>query len=152
MEKYAPKITKLLGKFLNHDQKSNSDRRWMLDKLNDKPNLQSILKKLQTQDIHILAILLNINGPYSIKKLPTEIGISQPSISRAIMRLDKYNLVKKVHPQDNSKEYVLILTENGEEIAKVHQQLQEEIINQLKNILSQYSTDNIKTFIDILKK
>ena len=151
MENYAKNITKLLGNFLNHKQNDNSEKDWMINHLTNS-QLQAKLNKLQTQDVHILTILVKSEKEYNIKQLPAKIGISQPSISRAINRLTKYELIKKYHPKDNSKEYVIALTNDGRSIAAVHQKMQNKLIHDMQKRLEDFSNQELQTFIKIFKR
>lgn len=136
---------KLLGKFLNHDR-GPAEKLWMQQQAQGDADLQNILAKLQVQDIHILAVLQEQKGAYSIKKIPGQIGISQSNASRSITRLVKHQLIKKFHPADNSKEFVISLTITGQKIAEIHQELQQKIISEMKDVLKPYSTKDVTLF------
>ncbi|UQS84775.1 MarR family transcriptional regulator [Apilactobacillus apisilvae] len=144
-------IMSSIGKLLNEDSRNDNEKVWMENQLSADGDAYPILKKLKTSDIHLIS-LIGKYEPISVKKLPNLSGISQPTISRTIKRFAETKIVDRYYKASNNKETFVNLTSTGQKLFDVHDALEKHIYTNLKNIIDEYSGDDINKFVEILSK
>lgn len=148
--KNAKSIMTNIGNLLSQDSTNDQEKNWLLTQT-DNSELKDALAGLSTQDLKVLNKIGN-QERVLIKSLPAAVDLSQPTISRMMNRLEKKNILEKYRTVKNNKEILVRLTPLGEKIADLHTQLDNHILQNVDNILSDYSDEEIEHFIEILSK
>ncbi len=100
--------------------------------------------------LHIVAIIKE-RGMANNTSLSESLRLSKPAITKAVRKLLQHNILVKTQQEDNKKEVYYLLTESGEELALIHDQLHEQARNRYLRILDNFNTVELETIIKFLK-
>ncbi|MFT9029933.1 MarR family winged helix-turn-helix transcriptional regulator [Leuconostoc pseudomesenteroides] len=109
-------------------------------------------KRFTHSELQILSQLVVNDNVTTFKTLQQTSNLSQGMLSRYVNHLAQLTLVEKFHPQDNKKEISLRLTNLGEELGRLHFELHRRISANEKQILGEYTEQEINTMLEILSK
>lgn len=109
-------------------------------------------KRFTHSELQILSQLVVNDSVTTFKTLQQTSNLSQGMLSRYVNHLAQLTLVEKFHPQDNKKEISLRLTNLGEELGRLHFELHRRISANEKQILGEYTEQEINTMLEILSK
>ncbi len=87
--------------------------------------------------LHIVATIKD-NGLANNSLLSHKLNVSKPAIAKAIKKLLKHHVIIKIQRNDNKKEIFYGLTESGEKLAFIHEQLHEKARNKYLSILEKF--------------
>ncbi|WP_029508204.1 MarR family winged helix-turn-helix transcriptional regulator [Companilactobacillus versmoldensis] len=143
-------ILNLLNLYLSQDDRNEQEKQWATSQT-DSPELQDIIAKLDTREVRIIG-LFEINTDVSLKELPQSIGVSQASASRSATKLEDLGVVTKNKTSLNNKEWILSLTDNGEQLLEIKQKLDERHRQELEKISTDYTDEELQHFADLLRR
>ncbi|MCK8607176.1 MarR family winged helix-turn-helix transcriptional regulator [Apilactobacillus ozensis] len=143
-------LKKALDSLLNQDSQQDREKNWLLEHA-DSQDIKNLINKLSTRDLHVIAAIYQLQ-PTPAKKLPSALKLSQPTISRAVSKLANLQLLSRYKATQNSKEIIVNLTNMGNQIAKIHAQLEIHIDQKLTATLAKYSSEEINQVTEVLQK
>ena len=101
------------------------------------PRSFNTTKMLYPSEIHTIEAI-GIDRNLNITDLSKKLGVKKPSISEIIKKLEKKGMVSKFKTENNKKEVLLSLTEDGESAywahANYHKEMYEKIVSRLDRI------------------
>jgi DNA-binding MarR family transcriptional regulator len=143
-------ILNLLNLFISRDEQNDQEKQWATRQTNSE-QLKSIISKLGTREFRIIS-LFEINQEVSLKELPKSLGVSQASASRSATKLEDLKVVDKHKTELNNKEWLLSLTESGQELLTIKQKLDDRHKAQLAEISKDYSNEDLEKFANLLRQ
>lgn len=94
--------------------------------------------------LHIVA-LLQRDGMLNNTSLAEKLNVSKPAITKAMKNLLEHHIVAIKQMEGNKKEIHYILTDKGNELALLHEQLHEEAKSQYLKLLESFSDEQLET-------
>jgi DNA-binding MarR family transcriptional regulator len=91
---------------------------------------------LSLRQIYYLDVISKLRNP-TPTELAQAIGISKPSVTSAIDKLERLWYVRKVHSDEDRRSYHLHLTERGEAFSNVHESTHQKIAQLLTHGLNE---------------
>ena len=82
--------------------------------------------------------------------LSGRLNVSMPAITKAVKKLLDHGVIQKTQRAGNSKELYYKLTENGEELAMIHERLHEQARNRYFRILDRFNNHELETITTFL--
>lgn len=140
-------VHRLAGSYQNYH--SSEEQTWIISHLSD-PDLKTCAKSLSIIGLHLLSALEN-NELTGIKAARM-MGVSRSGITKAAKRLLKYKLIVTSHHPANQKKIYYQLTQRGAKIAKVHDQMHQQLNSDIVDRLAlNYSEDDLQAAANILQ-
>jgi len=99
--------------------------------------------------LHIVATIKE-KGMANNTYLSENLKLSKPAITKAVKKLLQQNILMKIQQEDNKKEVYYLLTESGEKLALVHNQLHEKARIRYLSILDNFNIVELETIIKFL--
>ena len=99
--------------------------------------------------LHIVATIKE-KGKANNTSLSENLKLSKPAITKAVKKLLQQNILMKIQQEDNKKEVYYLLTESGEKLALVHNQLHEQARIRYLSILDNFNIVELETIIKFL--
>jgi len=99
--------------------------------------------------LHIVATIKE-KGRANNTFLSESLKLSKPAITKAVKKLLQHNILAKMHQEENKKEVYYLLTESGEKLALIHNQLHEQARNSYLSILDNFNIAELETIIKFL--
>lgn len=91
---------------------------------------------LQAPQLFILGQLLYAGGRLSQKSIEERMEISRPAISLAVTRLENSGCLKRCMDESDKRGRILVLTEDGERLARQKGRIFEDISNEIDRTLT----------------
>lgn len=112
----------------------------------------SITVQWTLTQLHIVAIIKK-NRTANNTFLSEELNISKPAVSKAIKKLLTQNMIVNFEVENNKKEMYYALTEQGENLANIHEKLHEEARQKYIKIFKEFTDDDlviVQNFLETL--
>lgn len=93
--------------------------------------------------LHAVAIIKE-NKAANNNLLAQELDISKPAVTKAVKKLLNHNMIIKIELEDNKKETYYTLTEAGEKLAFLHNQLHEKSRERYIHIFEEFSDSELE--------
>ena len=107
-------------------------------------------EKLSAVLVHMIEAIGKGHG-VTVTSLSGYFMITKGAVSQVIARLHKLGYVSKSKRKDNDKEIILKLTEKGQHVFDLHEQMNAATISDLLELGEKYSQPEILAFLNILK-
>lgn len=109
--------------------------------------------KLRTDQIHTIDFI-GCNPCCRLCDIAAATNSSLPAVSLQVKRLSKLGIIRKQRSEENQREVILTLTEDGETIFRYHNDLDQRWMDAVSKELSAFSEDELSSidrFLEILK-
>lgn len=130
------------------DTDDEAERQWLVDQCT--PELADTVAGLSVQALHLIDALERADS-INVVGLAKETATPKGTVSKALQRLTAAGLVRRDRREDNRKEVYVSLTPAGEEVARAHRGLHEEMGNDLSTFLARYSNEDLAVIIKVLE-
>lgn len=147
-EKMLDKIFQSLNQLLAMDSPEDDEKQRLISE-NPDATIRALAGKLSTRDVLIVATV-HKNSPYPQKELPAAVNTSQPTASRAVERLIDLGLLVRTRLPNNKKQWQLVLTVLGQQIAEAKVEYDQDLKAQARIVASHYSAEELSRFNDFL--
>lgn len=128
---------------------SSYERRWIKNQIRD-ADLKSKVDGISIVALHVLSKLEEKEK--TGVEIAQEISVTRGGVTRAAQKLLQKGLIKAGKKQDNQKKIYYRLTEEGQEVAKAHDQLHQMIKKKIIIKLSQkYSHQELQLIANFLQ-
>lgn len=95
---------------------------------------------------HIVAFLEE-NELVNNTLLAKELNISKPAVTKATKKLLEHEIIKEQQNEGNKKEIFYVLTEKGERMATIHEELHKNAEKQYLSLLDSFDKEQLETII-----
>ncbi|MBW1605880.1 MarR family winged helix-turn-helix transcriptional regulator [Lactobacillus sp. Sy-1] len=146
----SEQVMKIIGQLITQDSKDDNEKQWLKQHAPN-PAIAEHINSLTTRDMNVIAAVNKSHRIYA-KQLPELLHLSQPTISRAIKKLNERAVIKRYSTPQNTKDIILELTPSGLEIAKVQIKLRKQIQAKISAIMAELSKSEAEQFITTLTK
>lgn len=99
--------------------------------------------------LHLIAAIKE-QGMANNTFLSGRLNVSMPAITKAAKKLLDHDVIQKTQRAGNRKEIYYKLTENGEELAMIHERLHEQARNRYLRILERFDDPDLETITTFL--
>ncbi|MFL0475488.1 MarR family transcriptional regulator [Priestia sp. 179-F W1.4 NHS] len=130
-------------------EKKVQSRKVLANKLTQSVNNTN--KKWTITQLHIVS-LINKDKYVNNAFLSKELNISKAAISKAINTLLQYGIVTAHKNANNNRETFYSLTEEGEELATIHDKMHEIANERYEELLNKFSDVELKVIIKFLNE
>ncbi|MBC5636368.1 MarR family transcriptional regulator [Ornithinibacillus sp. BX22] len=113
-------------------------------------NEDSIIQDWTLTQLHI-ASAIKAQGSANNTSLSKMLNVSKPAITKAIRKMLEKNVVVESRQEENQKEVYYLLTDYGEQLAKIHERLHEQARNRYLSLLDNFDEEELETIITFLK-
>ena len=107
-------------------------------------------EKLSAVHVHMIEAIGKGRGN-TVTVLSGYFMITKGAVSQVIARLHKLGYVSKTKRKGNDKEIILKLTEKGQQVFDLHEQMNAVTVSDLLELRKKYSQPEIVAFLNILK-
>lgn len=123
----------------------------LLTQIQKKPISITKDMKMSTSMIHLIEMIGNY--PYlTITELANYLGVTKGAISQQIPTLKKLKLICITQDENNKKNKLISLTNDGLEIFNAHKNLHQELYDSIQDKLKNFSQENLQMILDILSQ
>lgn len=116
----------------------------------NKAKMEDSLKDYKSSEVHYIESI-GKNPDSNVTKLAESLYMTRGAISKITKKLIKKGIIESYQKSDNKKEIYFRLTEQGQEINKIHNALHKEFQERDKAVFEQITQeqfDSMLTFID----
>lgn len=110
----------------------------------------SIMMDWTLTQLHIVSAI-KAQGSANNTSLSKMLNVSKPAITKAIRKMLEKNVVVETRQEENQKEVYYLLTDYGEQLAKIHERLHEKARNRYLSLLDNFNEEELETIITFLK-
>lgn len=100
--------------------------------------------------LHILSLINKNNNLMNNASLAAKLNISKPAVTKAINILKNHDLILTTKKSNNNKELYYTLTDDGQKLANVHDQLHEKVKEQYIELFQAFSEEELDVVIRFL--
>ena len=111
-------------------------------------HLQRPIREIPTLGVHLLAAIAD--GALNIVGLATASGQLKGTVSKNVQRLVEAGLVQRSPVPGNRKEIRLSLTADGQELARVHRKMHDEMERGWRDFFLRYTSAELETVTKVL--
>lgn len=128
---------------------ATAEQTWIADHLSD-PQLSETARGLSIIAMHVLSALES--GESTGIDLAKRLNVTRGGVTRAAKKLEKYSLISANHHADDRKKIFYSLTDNGRQIAQVHDKMHQHLKDTLmKAMTAKYSEKQLQLVANFLK-
>ncbi|WP_125587867.1 MarR family transcriptional regulator [Companilactobacillus jidongensis] len=142
-------IIELLNQFLIKDSKGDKEKQWAADQINDE-GLKQAINTFESREFRLIGLFKNTDT-ILLKTLPQKLKVSQASSSRSASKLQKAGLIEKTKSEDNQKEWILRLTDDGHTILSIKKRLDQKNLKELKDRTRNFSDEDVLRLSELLE-
>ncbi|BBY25950.1 MarR family winged helix-turn-helix transcriptional regulator [Mycolicibacterium sediminis] len=128
------------------DEDGDAERDYMIERC--PPRLRESLRTLPTLALHLLAHLEG--DPTGVVGLAARSGQLKGTVSKQVQRLVEAGLVMRTPVPGNRKEVELALTDDGELVARAHDDMHVEMAAGVGDFLSRYAKADLEVLATVL--
>ncbi|MBS3681239.1 MarR family transcriptional regulator [Ornithinibacillus massiliensis] len=110
----------------------------------------SIIQDWTLTQLHIVSAI-KAQGSANNTSLSKTLNVSKPAITKAIRKMLENNVVVESRQEENQKEVYYLLTDYGEQLARIHERLHEQARNRYLSLLDNFDEEELETIITFLK-
>lgn len=136
------KVILMLQQFII--ERENADKRRRYRKENENLNLS-------LTQFHIID-LIDKNEKVNNKFLAKHLNISKPAITKSVKKLLSKELVIELKDPSNKREVHYDLTESGEKLSFIHDDLHNRAVKKYEKVLKVFNENEMETIIKFLKR
>ncbi|MBZ8175532.1 MarR family transcriptional regulator [Staphylococcus delphini] len=125
-------------------ERENANKR----KQNIKGNEDLNLSLTHFHIIELIAKHNNVNNKF----LADQLNISNPAITKSMKKLLSKGLVIKLHQAQNKKEVYYQLTEKGEKLSSIHDELHQKAVKKYEDVLEVFKENELEVIIQFLSR
>lgn len=107
--------------------------------------------ELSLTQFHIIE-LIDKNNKVNNKFLAKELNVSNPAITKSIKKLLSKGLVIELHNESNKREVYYQLTEQGEKLSFIHDDLHKKAVKKYEEVLKVFNDKELETIFKFLKR
>lgn len=100
--------------------------------------------------LHIVALINEKPGEANNTFLANQLGISKPAVTKAISALTKKDMVTAQKRESNQKTVFYSLTNSGEKLALIHEQMHQKARERYEQLLNQFSDEELQLITKFL--
>ncbi|WP_435002667.1 MarR family transcriptional regulator [Bacillus atrophaeus] len=102
--------------------------------------------------LHIVSLINEFPSDSNNSFLSEQLGLSKPAITKSIKKLIDRGVVKAEKKEDNLKTVYYTLTNDGERLARVHDELHEKVKGQYNELLHQFTENELDVIIRFMNE
>jgi DNA-binding MarR family transcriptional regulator len=140
-------------KTMNKEEQVVKGFRDLINKLSwlNKLKMEDILKDYKSSEVHCIEYI-GKNVDSNVTKLAESFYMTLGAISKLTKKLIKKGIIESYQKPDNKKEIYFRLTEQGQEIYKVHEELHKEFTERDKAIFEHITEDQFDSILSFVEK
>ena len=117
----------------------------------NKPKMKDSLKGYKSSEVHWIEYI-GRNVDSNVTKLAESFYMTRGAISKMAKKLIKKGVIESYQKPDNKKEIYFRLTEQGQEIYKIHEELHKEFQERDKAVFEQVTEEQFDSMISFVEK
>ncbi|AJE50905.1 MarR family transcriptional regulator [Paenibacillus polymyxa] len=134
--------------FILEREKSAQRRQALLETLTEEVVREK--RRWTITQLHILSLVSNSQGSMNNTSLAAELNISKPAVTKAVNILIEHHLLLTSKKSDNHKELYYSVTDEGRQLAAVHDQMHRQLKEQYEQLFDAFSEDELDVVIRFL--
>lgn len=117
----------------------------------NKFKMEKSLKGYKSSEVHCIEYI-GRNVDSNVTKLAESFYMTRGAISKLTKKLIEKGLIESYKKQDNKKEVYFRLTEQGEEVNKIHEELHKEFQERDKVVFEQVTDEQFDSMLSFVEK
>lgn len=138
------KVILMLQQFIIERENADKKRQY-------KKEYKELELELSLTQFHIIE-LIDKNNKVNNKFLAKELNVSNPAITKSIKKLLSKGLVIELHNESNKREVYYQLTEQGEKLSFIHDDLHKKAVKKYEEVLKVFNDKELETIFKFLKR
>lgn len=106
--------------------------------------------KWSLTQLHIVALINEKPSKANNTFLANQLGISKPAVTKAINALTEKDMITAQKKESNQKTIFYSLTNSGEKLALIHEQMHQKASERYDQLLNQFSDDELQLITKFL--
>ncbi|MEB7050721.1 MarR family winged helix-turn-helix transcriptional regulator [Mammaliicoccus sciuri] len=138
------KVILMLQQFIIERENADKKRQY-------KKEYKELELELSLTQFHIIE-LIDKNNKVNNKFLAKELNVSNPAITKSIKKLLSKGLVIELHNDSNKREVYYQLTEQGEKLSFIHDDLHKKAVKKYEEVLKVFNDKELEIIFEFLKR
>lgn len=138
------KVILMLQQFIIERENADKKRKY-------KKEYKELELELSLTQFHIIE-LIDKNNKVNNKFLAKKLNVSNPAITKSIKKLLSKGLVIELHNDSNKREIYYQLTEQGEKLSFIHNDLHKKAVKKYEEVLKVFNDKELETIYKFLKR
>jgi DNA-binding MarR family transcriptional regulator len=141
------------GKVMNKEEQVIMGFRDLLNKMAwlNKFKMEDSLKGYKSSEVHYIEYI-GRNSDSNVTKLAECLYMTRGAISKMTKKLIKRGILESYQKPDNKKEIYFRLTEQGQDIYKVHEELHKEFQERDKSVFDEITEEQFDSMLSFMQK
>ncbi|WP_179134535.1 MarR family transcriptional regulator [Oceanobacillus timonensis] len=113
-------------------------------------NEEAVVSDWTLTQLHVVAVIKE-KGQANNTTLAEQLNISKPAVTKAVKKLLENRMLEKIQQDGNKKEVYYMLTDSGDMLAAIHEELHEKAESRYLDIFNHFDDNELETLITFFK-
>lgn len=142
-------LLQALREFRERDDELDIEHQWIVDHL-ENVNLKKRTETINSSDLDVLSLISE--RPIALKEIVSNVSMTQGAVSKIISKLEKKGLIERIKRPTNQKAIYLLLTTDGIELKKVHQQMHLDLDRKYEQLEDEFTPEQLAVILEFIQK